>query len=245
MPLGNYVTVFLSEISGILECCDIILKENHIISTHIFSDSQSSIKALNGYKFTSALVLECRDALDLLSSICPVELTWVPGHQGIEGNEKADHLARAASTTHFIGPQPVYAVSFASLKSIITRWKATTFSNYWNSLSFAKHAKNCISINGKNSRYYISLNRTNLRKLTQVLTGHCPLNKHLHAMGFITDPLCPKCGEVETAEHLLCHCPAYIKARMKHLGGFTISYNIVWSLPPYLILKFINEINRF
>ena len=61
---------------------------------HIYTDSQGALKTLKGHKFTTMLALECRDKLQQLASSNPVTVSWVPGHQGIEGNEIADRLAR-------------------------------------------------------------------------------------------------------------------------------------------------------
>jgi hypothetical protein len=48
-----------------------------------------------------------------------------------------------------------------------------------------------------------------------LITGHCPLNKHLHNMGLIDEPICIACGmEDESAFHLLCDCPSVISLRM-------------------------------
>jgi hypothetical protein len=49
-----------------------------------------------------------------------------------------------------------------------------------------------------------------------LITGHCPLNKHLHNMGLIVEPICIACRmEEESGFHLLCNCPSVISLRMR------------------------------
>ena len=46
--------------------------------------------------------------------------------------------------------------------------------------------------------------------VTQLITGHAPLNKHLHRIGKAGLPLCPSCHEhEETIPHFILHCPAH------------------------------------
>lgn len=89
-------------------------------------------------------------------------------------------------------------------KSLINDWKWRAFRNYWTSLTTARQSRNPIRINKKNSKFFISLSRNNIRKITGVLTGHCKLNKYMHTIGLAINPFCDKCGDVETAEHFLC-----------------------------------------
>jgi hypothetical protein len=44
------------------------------------------------------------------------------------------------------------------------------------------------------TRYLLRLPRSKLRILVGLITGHCPLNKHLHNMGLIDEPICIACG---------------------------------------------------
>jgi len=50
---------------------------------------------------TSKLVRECISVLDALAATHPVSITWVPGHTGKPGNERADQLARQATRLAF------------------------------------------------------------------------------------------------------------------------------------------------
>jgi hypothetical protein len=66
------------------------------------------------------------------------------------------------------------------------------------------------------SRYLPRLPRSKLRILVGLITGHWLLNKHLHNMNHVYDPICIACGmKDESAFHLLCDCPNLISLRMR------------------------------
>ena len=55
-----------------------------------------------------------------------------------------------------------------------------------------------------------SLPRTHGSLLTQLRTGHAPLNKHLYMIKCSDTPVCPACEDAhETAHHFLLTCPAH------------------------------------
>lgn len=246
IPLGVYASVFQAEVTGIAGCCSEIIANEYIDRPiEIFIDSQAAIKSLASNRFMSASALECRDALDTLSRRCQVTLKWVPGHIGVEGNEAANELARLASSTMVTGPEPVIPVSLSTLQSFITQWKRKTFEYYWKNVDTARQAKNCITICPKYSKYFLTLSRRNIKRLTDILTGHCSLNYHLKLLGYKSSPDCEKCGDVETAEHYLCHCPAFIMNRMRLLGNYITRYESVRYIHPRLILGYMNRTNRY
>ena len=55
----------------------------------------------------------------------------------------------------------------------------------------------------------LSLNRTQCRVVTGLLTGHNTSRRHLCVMGLGNNPTCRKCGaEEDTSVHILCECEA-------------------------------------
>jgi ribonuclease HI len=78
---------------------------------YILSDSQAAIKALNNFHINSKLVWDYHQSLMRLAEHNRVQLIWVPGHMGIDGNEMADQLARQGSSRPFIGPEPALGIS--------------------------------------------------------------------------------------------------------------------------------------
>ena len=99
MSLGSSATVYQAKLLAIERCVQLCLEEklrNQRI--HIYSDSQAVLKSFCKQKVTSKFLWHCIELLIELSKNNIVQLVWVPGHSGIDGNEKADELARKGSS---------------------------------------------------------------------------------------------------------------------------------------------------
>ena len=63
------------------------------------------------------MVLESLGCLDELATHNSVQLVWVPRHEGILGNERADELAKKGADTPFTGPEPILGLPYNSQAS--------------------------------------------------------------------------------------------------------------------------------
>jgi ribonuclease HI len=73
------------------------------------------------------VVLQCGDSLQELALSNRVRLVWVPGYCGIHGNEETDALARAGSSSAFVGPEPCLLLAVSSVKRREREWLLTEF----------------------------------------------------------------------------------------------------------------------
>ena len=53
--------------------------------------------------------------LDKLVESYRINITWVPGHAGIQGNEKADELVKLGTNLPLTGPQPAVGINESSI----------------------------------------------------------------------------------------------------------------------------------
>jgi ribonuclease HI len=118
--LAQHTTVFQADVYTIKACIDENLDKGYRNrNIYILSDSQAAIKALGKYQITSKLVWDCHQSLIQLARHKSVQLIWVPGHEGIAGNETADLLARTGSEHPFTGPEPACSISFGATKKAV------------------------------------------------------------------------------------------------------------------------------
>jgi len=126
---------------------------------------------------------------------------------GIRGNEIADGLARGGSALRFLGPEPALGVSRRDLQKRLGRWLVNQHGAQWRGLGDTqRQARELISRPSVCTRAkFFTFNRTQSRAVTDPLTGHNTLRRHLYLPWLLDSPLCRKCGvREETSAHILC-----------------------------------------
>lgn len=221
--LPDHCSVFQAEIIAIREGL-LALKENVLTTReiNIYSDSQAALKSLQSPKITSKTVKTCIDVLIELSTYFTINLLWVPGHRDIEGNCKADELARLGTTLPILADKRNIPIPLATCKWLIDKHILKSANTAWNQSSTCATTRlTWPEWNMGRTKRLLQLNRKDVRSLIGVLTGHCLIGRHASRLGAPYHDYCRSCQEVEeeeSVEHLLCGCMALCRRRLNTLG---------------------------
>ena len=181
------------------------------MNSHL-TDSQSALKALSSDQVKSNLVWDCLNALRTLSSRNKLELRWVPGHRGIQGNEKADQLAKKGADTPFFGPEPVVGISTTTAKTSVKIWIRDKHQSRWETYPGQRLARKLVlGPSNSLSLSLLKLDRRGIKSVVALITEHGHFRKHLRRVGLYKDE--PICQEEETASHILFDCPLLERKR--------------------------------
>ena len=243
--LWDYATVFQAEALAINYCAkEIVQKDMQNEEIHIFSDSQSVLKALQSNKINSKTIYECVQNLSLAGTKNKIILSWIPGHEGFVGNEQADELAKkgAAST---LSDAIATTISIKTVKSSIKEWLHLKCNqNFQNDLG-ARHSKLTVGrLSEKRTRKLLDLDRSELKNVIALYTGHGRFSKHLHMMRITTDPKCKYCEKEESAEHIMCECEAYTRLRQEYTGKPTCKVEDFANLDEEKFIRFCKRITK-
>ena len=108
VSLGLHTMVFQAEIYAIKAfLTQNTLKGYKVKKIYILSHSQADIKALDSFQMNSKWVWDCHQSLVQLAEHNRIQLVWVPGHMGIDGNK----IARQGSSHLLIGPEPALGIA--------------------------------------------------------------------------------------------------------------------------------------
>ena len=246
--IGKNASVFQAEIHALAAAAE---KMNEMDYTNkqieIYVGSQAALLALEKYIITDKSVQTCKQNLNRLATGNNVTLNWIPGHCGHLGNEVADRLAKRGADLPAEQAEEV-PVPQTHIKSLIKNWATKRHQTRWTwdpdeckqTKMFLPKVENRIWKKIENQ----SIQR--IRLVTQIITGHATLRKHLFRMKIVDSPLCPKCGEEnETVEHLFCSCPAFMYERVKNLGKFFLKREDLKLLKLNQIINFAESTKRF
>ena len=218
--MNELATIFQAEAKAITTCAEEIVKENiKDRKICIFSDSQAVLKSLLNNKTTSKTIEECITKLKIASQHNEIQLKWIPGHEGFEGNEKADELARQGAAKIVDMDTNDCSIALNVVKRKIKEWGTKQANKNWNKTFGARHSKEILrSYSDQRASKILNLQRSEIQNVVGFMTGHGHFKKHLHNMKVITSPNCKFCDEEETAEHIMCECDAYALLRLKLCG---------------------------
>lgn len=205
------------------------------------ADNQAAISALTVVKATNGKYI----ADELLKTAARIKKTrdsprysltirWTAVHAGIAGNEEVDGEAKKAAeglTTEakLLPPflrRPLKlngsALRQQKKSELKKRWKRE-----WNASTRASKYKN-IDPSFPSNKYMklISddrLSRADISRISQLITGHIPLNAYLERIRRVDSARCPACGHPkENVQHYILECPSYRHERwamLKHCEG--------------------------
>ena len=203
---NDNASVFTAELYAILTALYWI-SQNRYAKNLIISDSLSSLKAISCHEN------DCRhflvDKIKLLHYFLDsIDVNgtylWVPSHNGIQGNEIADNLAKTATrkNCHPGIPTVNLDLSLSEIISIIIRHCLMIWQQQYISNSTGAFYKKC----------FPSIYNRNLSSCPQIFrlqTGHCRLNSHMQRIGLHDTGLCSRCNVPEDVIHYLFVCPKY------------------------------------
>ncbi len=178
----------------------------------VATDSQRALRAIARPSKLPSLRIIYRALRKIRSNGATACLHWVPAHSGIRGNELAHEASRTVSD---IGRIPTDRRWKPALKPEINHHRAALLSQ--------GTAKRLIELDqalpGSHvRRLYDQLKRREAAILAQLRTGYCRLNSYLHKISQSETEQCD-CGQPETVEHFLIHCPRWNQQRLATWNG--------------------------
>ena len=248
--LGQCISVFQSEIYAIYKAVTHILNhryQNKTITIH--SDSKASILALTSNTITSRQVLNTDIILKEACVNNKITLHWVKAHVNHMGNERADSLAKIATTSSDVPTgNGVPLLSSKCMRETMREKVVAYWQRTWENRTDCRQTKMFFPVIDRSiSAKYTKHTRVQFTALVHITTGHNWLKRH----DFIVQNNCyPKEDEArcrfceedeESSFHILAECPAFARSRLSILGNYKLNPPF-HNLKPAQILKFLRKI---
>jgi ribonuclease HI len=209
--LPNNCTIFSAEavaLSNALKIVHTSLRKRFII----FTDSLSCLESIQNEDLNNPLIQNIlKQYTQCIRKRKRVVLCWVPGHVGIDGNTKADRLAKEALNEQITPMQVPYTDFLPLVKDY--------FQNIWQERwSRSVSTLSLYAFDTKQKIFDMELTRKEQVNLTRVRIGHTHLT-HSYHMNKGPIPVCDQCGVRLNMIHIMVECPKFDQARTRHLQG--------------------------
>ena len=208
--LPDQASIFTAECFAILTA----VKEVMLIPNTnfvIFSDSVSVLQALGQFNSVHPLVIEIQKWIYLITNRGKaINFCWVPAHVGVEGNERADMIAKeaVASSARNNISLPVKDL-YPVIRSVVR--------NIWDFSWELENQKMKEIASSSRPWRYSNMKRSEEVALCRMRIGHTRLT-HGFLMEGKPQTFCDDCLVPLTVKHLLSECPNFFRERERHFN---------------------------
>jgi hypothetical protein len=146
-------------------------------------------------------------ALGRLSELNKIPLMWIPGLQGILGNEEMDRLTKEEAIE--VPLNQFTAIPFSVGKKLIKKQLELEHQARWTASANRRQSKMLMRypLPGR-ANELLARSRLRLRAAVGLLTGLTTLRAHLYKLGHTERQECWLCGyDKEDSVRIVCHCP--------------------------------------
>ncbi|XP_073966993.1 uncharacterized protein [Choristoneura fumiferana] len=213
LALPVYSTVYQAELLALCEATRIASKTK-ATSFGVYSDSKAALQTIVNHGCLHPLAVETRRNIKSMSLQGKVfTLHWIKAHAGLEGNERADHLAKEAAVGS--KKRPDYDLCPVShVRRTIRMETLEVWNHRYATGSTASTTK--IFFPDAVTAYRMIRKIVPRGTTTQFMTGHGGFSEYLTRFRCKEDPSC-QCepGVPENVAHLILQCPMYSIDRLK------------------------------
>ena len=211
-PLGPFQSSTDAELAGIRGALSRLARSRNWQRATIVTDSQAAIQMIQDtdWRRCRTSVRHTQQAIQaLMAQGHQVHFWWVPGHQGIAGNERADAAARAAMEESRTTRRE-YFVTRTMLQGAVRRWYQGQVRSQERSAQGTILEPSAEVIVHTDLGWTQAMpSRFMAARVGQFLTGHFPTGVYLHRFGHLPSPLCEDCGVLDSRRHMLLDCPRW------------------------------------
>lgn len=213
--LSPIASAFTAELFAILGAILQLMNTKYNKIT-IFCDSQSAIKIINKYDTCHPVASLIQSWLIRLASRKKeVRFCWIPSHTGLNGNEEADKLARAA-TTAIDAPMQIY-IPHRDLYPHVRKKLREQWQEEWSAVPMTNKLRSIRDTLGEWTSSHQRSRRIEI-VLSRLRLGHTRLT-HCYLMeGRPVPDYCENCLVPLTVVHLLVECPEHGDCRDRAFG---------------------------
>ena len=245
---GIYEAELLAIYMALLSACDTITTNSTYKPQNIYihSDNQAALQALQSAsadgpaQYILKKIINKIEETETLSPDTYVNLHWIPGHKGVEGNEKADKAANEGRTK-IENKLPVdfeLKHSLSALKRGLREQITAPMRIEANRLVEITSQSARIAVgrltSSKTSKLLEGLPRATRCLAVQLRSGHFPITKsYRHRFRLTDNPKCDTFCLDDTISHRIFICRRHIKARLT-LRKKIIAMGIRFELSPML-----------